>query len=190
MLCDRRSTTAVRHFVRSAAATAQLLAAGQLTQPTTHLARPLDFADGTTSYVFRETVVDGVATPDPAVLVVRFSLRVVDDTPWLHAAFRRECVLHTPLFAGFPGFRSKLWLTDAQTGVYRGLYEWNGADLAADYAETLARLLRLVCVRGSVRHHVVAGVRRDALLRDPTLVTDGPEWARVIPPGPVASRSA
>jgi hypothetical protein len=167
-----------------------LLAAGQLSQPTTHLARPLRFADGTTSYVFRETVADGVSTADPTVLVVRFSLRMVGTSPWWHAAFRRECVLHTPLFAGFPGFRSKLWLTDLQTGVYRGMYEWDGAGLAADYAETLARLLRIVSVRRSVRHHIVAGVRRDALLRDTTLVTDGPGWSRLIPPEPAASRSA
>jgi hypothetical protein len=187
---DRQSPTTLGTFVRSAATTARLLAAGGLSQPTTHLARPLRFADGTTSYVFRETVVNDVATPDPAVLVVRFNLRMVGGNPWGHAAFRRECVLHTPLFAGFPGFRSKLWLTDLQTGVYRGLYEWNGADLAIDYAETLARLLRVVSVRGSVRHHVVAGVRRDGLLGDPTLVTHGPLWARVIPPERVGSRSA
>ncbi|HSJ45993.1 MAG TPA: hypothetical protein VK923_15060 [Euzebyales bacterium] len=190
MLGDRQPTTTVGHFVRSAVTTAQLVAAGQLSQPTTHLARPLRFADGTMSYVFRETAADGVATADPAVLVVRFSLRMVGTSPWLHAAFRRECVLHTPLFAGFPGFRSKLWLTDLQTGVYRGLYEWNRADLASDYAETLAQLLRVVSVQRSVSHHVVAGVRRDALLRDPTLVTDGPAWSRLIPPEPTQAQSA
>ncbi len=32
--------------------------------------------------------------------------------------------MHTPLFAGFPGFRSKLWIDDVETGVYRGVYEW------------------------------------------------------------------
>ncbi|HEX6255853.1 MAG TPA: hypothetical protein VFZ70_08570 [Euzebyales bacterium] len=190
MLGDRLPSTTAGQFARSVWATSQLLTAGRLSQPTTHRARPLHFADGTTSYVFRETLVDGLPTTEPAVLVVRFSLRLVGTNPWLHAAFRRECVLHTPLFAGFPGFRSKLWLTDPHTGVYRGLYEWDGADRAVHYAETLARLLALVSAPQSVHHHVVSPVRRDAVLRDPTLVTDGPAWSRLVPPaGPVAPRS-
>lgn len=85
----------------------------------------------------------------------------------LHGLFRRECVLHTPLFAGFPGFRSKLWLSDTTTGIYRGMYQWDGPDRAVTYAETLARLLRPVCVPGSVRYRVVPGVVRDDFLRDP-----------------------
>jgi hypothetical protein len=188
---DRPLPPTVGHFARSARETVQLLRDGRLSQPTTHLAQPLRFADGTTSYVFRETLVDGVPTVEPAVLVVRFTLRLIGTNPWLHAAFRRECVLHTPLFAGFPGFRSKLWLTDRDTGVYRGLYEWDGADPAARYAETLARLLARVSVPRSVGHHVAAGLRRDAVLCDPTLVTDGPAWSRLVPPvEPPAARSA
>ena len=43
-----------------------------------------------------------------------------------HALFRWESLLNTPLFVGFPGFVSKLWLADDEHGFYRGLYEWNG----------------------------------------------------------------
>lgn len=180
--------TVVGRFARSATMTAQLMAAGRLSRPRTHLARPLAFADGTTSYVFRETAIRDVPTTDPAVLVVGFRLRMIGTSPVWHTLFRRECVLHTPLFAGFPGFRSKLWLTDPRTGVYLGLYEWDGADLAVDYAETLARLLRIVSTRRSVSHHVVRGIRRDELLRDPALITDGPDWSRLVTPAePAAS---
>jgi hypothetical protein len=42
-----------------------------------------------------------------------------------HAAFRGESLLNTPLFAGFPGFVSKLWLANDGLGRYRGLYEWD-----------------------------------------------------------------
>lgn len=184
----RRST--VGRFAGSAATTASMMMAGRLAQPSTHLGCRLSFADGSTSSVFRETAVRGMPTSDPAVLVVRFRLRVVGTSLPCHAAFRRECVLHTPLFAGFPGFRSKLWLTDLQTGLYRGLYEWDGADLAVDYAETLARLLRVVSVRGSVGHHVAPGVGRDGLLRDPTGAADGPAWARLSRPVEPALRVA
>lgn len=173
----RRPASTVGRFASSTATTARLMAGGRLAQPSTYLACEPSFADGSTSFVFRETAVRGLPTSDPAVLVVRFRLAM---SPGWHAVFRRECVLHTPLFAGFPGFRSKLWLADLQTGVYRGLYEWEGADLAVDYAETLARLLRVFSVPGSVGHHVVPGVRRDGLLRDPALAVDGPAWSRLI----------
>jgi FAD binding domain len=57
------------------------------------------------------------ATADPCVLVVEFRLRAVRRRG--HAVFRRESLLNTPLFAGFPGFVSKLWLADDERGRYR-----------------------------------------------------------------------
>jgi hypothetical protein len=149
----------------------------------------LHFDDGTTSFVFRETALRGGEPADPAVLVVQFRLWALSG-PLLHAFFRRECVLHTPLFAGFPGFRSKLWASDTTTGVYRGLYEWDGADLAASYAATLARLLRPFSTRGSVRYQVIPGRRRDDVLRDPGLMVAGTAgehgaWWRLVAPAPL-----
>jgi hypothetical protein len=161
-------------FARSAVATARLLAAGRLASPTTYLDRRLCFADGTTSFVFRETAVRDGQSRDPAVLIVEFQLRAIGRSRLWHALFRRECILHTPLFAGFLGFRSKLWITDTTTGNYRGLYEWDGAGRAVDYADRLVRLLALVSTRGSVRYHVVPGLRREAFLRDPALAPAGP----------------
>jgi hypothetical protein len=157
----------VRAFTRSALATGRLAAAGRLRSPRTHLGCRLQFADGTTGVVFRETAIRDGHPADPAVLVVQFHLRALGRSRLLHAAFHRECVLHTPLFAGFPGFRSKLWISDSTTRVYRGLYEWDGADQATEYAATLARLLRPLSTRGSVRYHVIPGLRRRDALRDP-----------------------
>jgi hypothetical protein len=94
-------------FARSAVATFRL-AAGQLASPRTYLGRRLRFADGTTSFVFRETAIRDPNPRDPAVLVVQFRLRAFGHRQFLHALFRRECILHTPLFAGFPGFQTKL----------------------------------------------------------------------------------
>jgi len=81
-----------------------------------------------------------------------------------HAAFRLESMLNTPLFAGFPGFVSKLWLADDERGRYRGVYEWDGPRLAENYARALWRVLALVSVRGSVHYVVLPGQRRDVLL--------------------------
>ena len=157
---DTRRPGPVAAFARSAVATGRLLAAGRLISPRTYLGRRLRFADGTTSFVFRETAVRDRDPRDPAVLVVQFRLRAFGHRAWLHALFRRECILHTPLFAGFPGFQSKLWISDTATGVYRGLYEWDGPEQAAQYADTLVRLLTPLSTHGSVRYHVVPGIRR------------------------------
>jgi hypothetical protein len=185
----------VRAFTRSMVTTGQLVATGRLRSPRGHLGSRLHFADGTTSFVFRETAVSDGDPADPAVLVVQFRLWALGRSPLLHALFRRECILHTPLFAGFPGFRSKLWASDTATGVYRGLYQWDGADQAADYVATLARLLRPFSNRGSVRYHVIPGRRREDVLRNPALLTDeqagdqGAWWRLIAPtqPAPVGS---
>jgi hypothetical protein len=125
----------------------------------------LHFADGTSARVYRETVVDRGATVDPCVLVVEFRLRAVRGRG--HAAFRRESLLNTPLFVGFPGLVSKLWLADDERGRYRGLYEWDGPRLAENYARALWRVLALVSVRGSIHYVVLPGLRRDELLDRP-----------------------
>jgi hypothetical protein len=121
--------------------------------------------------VYRETVVDRDATADPCVLVVEFRLRAVRGRG--HAAFRRESLLNTPLFAGFPGLVSKLWLADDERGRYRGLYEWDGPRLAENYARALWRVLALVSVPGSIHYVVLPGLRRDELLARPQVLADG-----------------
>ena len=186
-----RRSGPVAAFARSAVATGRLLAAGRLASPRTYHGRRLRFADGTTSFVFRETAIRDRDPRDPAVLVVQFRLRAFGHRRFLHALFRRECILHTPLFAGFPGFHSKLWISDTATGVYRGLYEWDGAGWAAEYADTLVRLLTPLSTQGSVRYHVVPGIRRQDLLAAPGLAVAGQEqgaddWWRLAEPLEVA----
>ena len=87
-----------------------------------------------------------------------------------HALFRGESLLNTPLFVGFPGFVSKLWLTHDDNGVYRGLYDWDGVVAAGHYARSLWWVLALVSVPGSIHHLVLPGVRRDDLLTRTELV--------------------
>jgi hypothetical protein len=65
---------------------------------------------------------------------------------------------------GFPGFVSKLWLAQDQNGVYRGLYEWDGATRAEAYVLALWWALIVVSEKDSIRHQVLPGERRDAVL--------------------------
>ena len=156
---------ALRGLARCVASTALLLWRRKIHLPTAQVGRRLRFADGTSARVYRETVVGRGATADPCVLVVEFRLRAVRGRA--HAAFRWESLLNTPLFVGFPGFVSKLWLADDERGRYRGVYEWDGPQRADHYARALWRVLALVSVRGSIHYVIVPRLRRDELLAGP-----------------------
>jgi len=122
--------------------------------------------------VFRETVVERGPTIDPCVLVVEFRLRVVRG--FGHTLFRWQSLLNTPLFVGFPGFVSKLWMANDENDVYRGVYEWDGASRAEFYARCLWRVLALGCVPGSIHYQVIPGLHRDQVLADPGLLDTFP----------------
>ena len=102
-----------------------------------------------------------------------------------HRLFLWECILNTPLFVGFPGLVSKLWLDRDEQERYRGFYEWSDAAGAEFYARSLWRVLELVCRPGSIHYRVIPGLRRDDVLEDPQLLAgitpeDGAAWWRVV----------
>ena len=170
-------------MVRCVVETGRLLARRATHLPKDRVGTRLRFADGTSGRVFRETVVDGGPPEDPCLLVVEFRLRLLRGR-W-HSLFLWECILNTPLFVGFPGFVSKLWLDRDEQERYRGLYEWDGPAAAQFYARALWRVLALVCPPGSIHYRVVPGVRRDEVMDDPHLLgaavpgDDAPWWRLV-----------
>ena len=175
----------VRHAVlavlRCVWTTLVLLAQRRIRQPTEHLGRLLHFADGSNATVYRETVVQRHPTAVPAVLIVEFRLRWVHGRG--HALFRAESLLNTPLFVGFPGFVSKLWLAHDENNVYRGIYEWDDPILAHAYARALWRVLALVSVPGSIHYVVLPGLQRDDLLVAPDLIDSNGrtgDWWRLV----------
>lgn len=161
-----------------------MLAQRRIHLPRGHVGMRLRFADGTSARVYRETVVDGMPR-DPCTLVVEFRLWA-----WAvrgrrtHTLFRWESILNTPLFVGFPGFVSKLWMANDERGVYRGVYEWDGPEQAEYYARSLWRVLALGSEPQSIHYRVVPGVRRDAGLATPHLLDTAPDaeaaWWRPI----------
>ena len=154
-----------RGEIRCIATTFELLRHRLIHLPREHMGMCLRFADGTSARVYRETVIEGRVPADPCVLLVEFRLRLLKG--WWHALFRWESLLNTPLFVGFQGFVSKLWLAHDEHGVYRGVYEWDGPEQAEYYARCLWRVLALVSVPGSVHYQVLPGLRRDELLHAP-----------------------
>jgi hypothetical protein len=172
---------ALRALAGCFANTMHLLGQRRMHLPRGRVGMQLRFADGSSARVYRETAVDRGPTADPCVLIVEFRLRAVRGRG--HAAFRLESMLNTPLFAGFPGFVSKLWLAHDERGRYRGVYEWDGPQRAEDYARALWRVLALVSVRGSVHYVVLPRLSRDALLDRPDVLAgaaaDSAAWWRL-----------
>lgn len=183
---------AAKAVAASVVCVAGLLAARRIHLPRGNVGRQLRFADGSRTTVYRETVVETDDIDDPAVLIVAFKLQVLNGRVQ-HRLFRIESILNTPLFAGFSGFVSKLWLTHDQHGVYRGVYQWDGAERAESYARSLWRVLALGSVPGSIHYRVLPGMRREEFVRDPgafgsTRVATGPDWWRPAEPISVKGR--
>lgn len=177
-----RATAALavaRCFVR----TVRLLTQRKIHLPRENVGLHLSFADGTSGRVFRETILEHEPPEDPCLLVVQFKLRLLRGR-W-NALFLWECILNTPLFAGFPGFVSKLWMDRDEQDRYRGFYEWNDATGAEFYARSLWRVLELVCPRHAIQYRVIPGLRREDVLCDAQVLDAvDPEasraWWRVI----------
>ncbi len=166
-----RFRSAVAALARCVIKTFVLLVGHEISQPTDHLGQVLRFEDDSGGRVYRQTTRRRAAVDSPVLLVVGFRLRWVRGRG--HAVFRAESLLNTPLFVGFPGFRSKLWLAHDANGVYRGVYQWNDARLADDYVRALWWVLALVSAPGSIQYAVIPGLRLGDVLKDPSLVEAG-----------------
>jgi hypothetical protein len=150
--------------------TAVLLARRRIGLPRERVGLRVRFGDGSSSWVYRETVLERPAPRDPCVLIVQFRLRFVRGLG--HRLFRAESLLNTPLFAGFPGFVSKLWFAADEFGVYRGCYDWDGPDRADAYVRALWWPLALVSDLESIRYQVLPGLRRDEVIADPSNIEE------------------
>lgn len=181
----RAAHAVVRCVMRSAV----MLVRGQVQLRRDWVGREIRFADGSTGRVYRETAADE-SPSDPCVLLVFFRLRGIRGAG--HKLFEWESLLNTPLFIGFPGFGTKLWIAHDANGVYRGLYEWDGAPLADAYARSLWRFLQLVSEPGSIHYQVLPGMRREAVLEGTGAGVAAGQWWRVVEvspaPGPGRGR--
>jgi hypothetical protein len=121
--------------------------------------------DAGTYRIFRETVATPVDADDPSVLVVGFRLRGIRSVAALHWLFQRCCILTTPFWSGFPGFRVKLWMVEPAAKDYLGIYSWNGAGDAQHYVDALVRVLRPLSTDGSVWYRLLPGETLEAYLQ-------------------------
>lgn len=120
---------------------------------------------GGTYAIFRETVSEAEADAPSVVLVIGFRLRALRSYPLPHWLFQRLCILTTPLWSGFSGFRVKLWMVDPVSKNYLGIYDWAGAENAQVYVQALIRVLCPLSTCGSVWYRLYPGQELDAYLR-------------------------
>lgn len=168
---------------RCVAKTLALLARNEIALPSENRGTSVLFADGSRSEVYRETTMRRRRYEGLVLIAVRFRLRLLGSSRIAHWLFRVESLLNTLLFAAHRGFQTKLWLTDLETGYYRGIYEWQGRDDAIDYAETLRVVLRPWVQAGTFAYRVIEDRSRGDYLEgvspDEMSVEDSGWWLPV-----------
>ena len=68
--------------------------------------------------------------------------------------FEHLSPVNTPLFAGWEGYRVKLWMVEPRTVNYAGLYSWTTRAEAERYGDYITALLRPLSVAGTVGYSV------------------------------------
>ena len=144
-----------RKAITSASRWRKLVSSDKLARVDTHLHHRCRIDQGQVYAVFRDTVGDDGIGGARCVLVVAFRLRVIGSFPPAHWLFQRVCLLTTPFWSGFEGFREKLWMVDPETKSYLGIYDWAGAANARTYVEMLVRVLRPISTTDSVWYEIV-----------------------------------
>jgi hypothetical protein len=138
--------------------TVQLLLHRRLHLRTRRVGDGITLPDGRSFVVFRESTCDGDRAPGEATLVVWFHLRGIPAGSRVRRfLFERLCLANTILFAGFDGYRVKLWMVDPETADYAGLYAWRGAEEADVYARYITGVLRPLSLPASVGYQVLPG---------------------------------
>jgi hypothetical protein len=151
----------VRLALHCAVRVAQLLARRQLHLSRNRIGETVETPDGRRFIVFRESSSSEPGDGRLVTLAVWFHLRGMPARARLRRfLFERESILNTVLFAGFEGYRTKLWAVDPRTNDYAGLYTWCGRESAERYARYITAVLRPLSVRGSVGY-ALAGADDD-----------------------------
>lgn len=122
-----------------------LLLSGAISFPKERRNEVIEIEDKRRFRVFNNAVRDPKGKPPVAgVFRVWFHSRTSPGFTMFYTNFMM------PFFLGMPGFRSKLWLINDETGDFGGIYEWDTVEDAGRYASSFAmRLSKMRSVPGS-----------------------------------------
>jgi hypothetical protein len=111
------------------------LAAGRLHFPRQRVGEAV-YLEGRKWIIFRQAVLDpDKGQPEKPGAVFR---------PIFHVAGMsvRQNIVYSlipiPFYIGLPGFRSKLWMVNPESGDFSGYYEWDSVEDAENYSSSFA----------------------------------------------------
>ncbi len=104
--------------------------------------------------VFRETVSLDNSSEKPVVIVIGFRLKLLGRNKFLHWLFQKVCIMTTPFWCGFKGFKVKLWMVKTNGYSYMGIYDWAGKDNAQTYVNWLTSILKPLSTTNSVWYKI------------------------------------
>ncbi|MFT4891948.1 MAG: hypothetical protein ACI9YT_002886 [Halobacteriales archaeon] len=142
---------------------------GRVRFPRERVGDVLEFPDGNTSVVYRETVLDPASGAAEAGVVLVFRMQVADPeagTTLRAVLFDPVSNVATPFFAGLPGFRRKLWLAGDRPGEFLELYGWATRADADRFVDVLQWLLAPFDFAGNARFDVVEADGVDEYVAD------------------------
>ncbi len=132
----------------------RLVFSGNLHLETSRLGQLYKAKDLKAYSVFLETRSDKDYGEKEVTLVVGFRLFLIGSNPFFHWLFMHLCILDTPVWVGFSGFRFKLWMVQPKTKDYLGIYRYQGKENAKKYAEYISAVLRPVSTKNSVWYKI------------------------------------
>jgi hypothetical protein len=130
-----------------------LLAAGRLHFPRQRVGEAI-ILDGERWVVFRQAVVDPPnGQPARPGSIFRPRFHIAGMSVRQNKLFS---LIPIPFFVGLPGFRSKLWLYQPESGDFSGYYEWDRVIDAENYRHSFAaEFMTRRSVPGSVSFQVI-----------------------------------
>jgi hypothetical protein len=165
MASQNQSLSLWRAGARSARAFAGLAFGRKLRRRRNRLRERYAIDQGGTYEIFRETESLQISDEPACALVVGFRLKVLRSLAAPHWIFQRLCILTTPFWSGFRGFRTKLWMVDQDSKNYLGIYDWRGAKNAQTYVDALVRVLNPLSTSASVWYRIYPDEALDDFLK-------------------------
>lgn len=133
---------------------AELTTAGRQRRNHSNIGKSYRIDEGGTYTIYRQTDSNDGWVGKPVVLVVGFRLKWLGNNNRAHRLFKPVSILTTPIWSGFRGFRTKLWMVDEKTKNYLGIYKWVDPADAEHYARYIQKVLQFFSEPGTVWHKI------------------------------------
>ena len=134
--------------------TLSYVATGRLHFARGRIGELLTIDDGQEYTVFRQVIVDpkrDLTKKPGAILIIRFNF--AHGSPNQN---KRLSLIPIPFIVGLPGFRSKIWAINKESGGFQGIYKWDTIQDAEAYKKSFAiKLMTKRAIPGSITFLII-----------------------------------